>query len=302
VDLVNHHIVIGIDHAAGGERAAATGAQLSRDLRREAVLVHVLRARRAGFRGAVSIGVGHEVRRLRAIVNEHGLPSGTRVALCRGDPAEALINFTKADDAELMAVGSRGLHELGDAVLGSVSSTLMRTAPCPVVVAPPAIRPPVAPMSLRPVVCGVEGSDRDQESLRLAADLARRLGSELHAVHACSPRPVALGAAPVTPPVMPDLTEAAEATLERAVADAGVKARKCVVPSPAKNGLLNLADDLDAGLLVIGSQGRGRLGSALLGSVAIQLTAESRIPVVVLPAGALLEGGSGHYEVADVVA
>ena len=300
---MNHHIVIGIDHAAGGERAAATGAQLARDLRCEAVLVHVLRATRAaGHRGAVSIGVGHEVRRLRAIVNEHGLPKGTRVALCRGDPAEALIDFAKADDAELMAVGSRGLHELGDAVLGSVSSTLMRVAPCPVVVAPPAIRPPLASMSLRPLVCGVEGSDRDQHTLRLAADLARRLGSELHVVHAFSPRPLAPGPAAVTPAVMPDLTEVAEATLERAVARAGVAARRCVVSSPAKDGLIRRADEVGAGLLVIGSQGRGKLGSALLGSVAIQLTAESHIRVVVLPAGARLEGGSGHYEVADVVA
>jgi hypothetical protein len=39
---MNHHIVIGIDHAAGGERAA-TGAQLARDLRCEAILVHALR-------------------------------------------------------------------------------------------------------------------------------------------------------------------------------------------------------------------------------------------------------------------
>ena len=136
-----------------------------------------------------------------------------------------------------MAVGSRGLHELGDAVLGSVSSTLMRAAPCPVVVAPPAIRPPLASMSLRPLVCGIEGSDRDQQTLRLAADLARRLRSELHVVHAFSPRPMALGPAAVTPAVMPDLTEAAEATLERAVARAGVEARRCVVSSPAKDGL-----------------------------------------------------------------
>jgi len=94
---MNHHIVIGIDHAAGGKRAAATGAQLARDLRCEAILVHVLRAPRAGgHRGAVSIGVGHEVRRLRAAVDEHGLPEGTRVALGRGDPAEALIAFAKA--------------------------------------------------------------------------------------------------------------------------------------------------------------------------------------------------------------
>jgi nucleotide-binding universal stress UspA family protein len=300
---VRKRIVCGIDHSSGGDRAAATGAQLSRDLGCEVVLVHVLRAaHEAGHGGPIGIGRAHELRWLRELGRKYGLARSTRFLLFGGDPAEELIDAAQAEDAELIIVGSRGLHELGDAVLGSVSCALMRTAPCPVVVAPPPIPVPLVPMSLRPVVCGVEGSDRDQSTLRLAADLARRLGASLHAVHAFNPRPVAPGPAPVMPPVMPALSEAAEATLEHAVTEAGVEARRCVVSSPVAEGLMRVADETGAGLLVVGAQGRGKLGSALYGSVAIRLAAEARVPVVVLPHRALLEGGSGHYEVADIVA
>jgi nucleotide-binding universal stress UspA family protein len=300
---VGAHIVCGIDHSSGGDRAAATGAQLARDLGSDVVLVHVLPAARQGGRGgAIAIGAADELRWLRQLSREYGLAPSTRVAVYGGDPADALIDAAEAEDAECIVVGSRGLHELGDAVLGSVSCALMRTAPCPVVVAPPSLAVPLVPMSLRPVVCGVEGSDRDQSTLRLGADLALRLGAALHAVHAFHPRPMAPGPAAVTPPTLPVLSEAAEATLEHAVTEAGVEARRCVISAPAAEGLVRVADEIGAGLIVVGSRGRGRLGSAIHGSVAIRVAAEARVPVVVLPADALLEGGSGHYEVADIVA
>jgi nucleotide-binding universal stress UspA family protein len=299
---MSHQIVIGIDHSASGERAVATGAGLARDLARDVVLAHVLHAERPTGQGdAVSMALPRELGSLRDLADQYGVPAGTRVALCQGDPVEELITFAEAEDAELLVVGSRGLHELGDALLGSVSSSLMRAAPCPVVVAPPAISVPLVPASGRPVVCGVEGSDRDRPTLRLAADLARRLGAPVHAVHAFAPRPVALGPAPVMPPLLPGLSKAAEARLDSAVAEAGVEASKSVVDSPVAKGLMRAAQETGAGLLVIGAQGHGRLGSLLLGSVAIQLTGEAPIPVVVRPPGVLLDGGSGHYELADSV-
>ena len=297
------HLVCGIDHTSGGDRAAATGAQLARDLRCEVSLVHVLRGAHLGESGdAIAIGAAEEHRWLQELSREYGLAPNTRVAVFGGDPADALIDAARAEDADFIVVGSRGLHELGDAVLGSVSCALIRDAPCPVVVAPPALPVPLVPLPLRPVVCGVEGSDRDQPTLRLAAALALRLGAVLHAVHAFDPRPVAIGPGAVVPPVLPVLSEAAEATLEHAVSEAGLEAKRRVVSSPPAEGLMRIAAEIGAGLLVVGSRGRGKLGSAILGSVAIKLAAEARLPVVVLPHGALLEGGSGHYEVADIVA
>ena len=53
-----------------------------------------------------------------------------------------------------------------------------------------------------------------------------------------------------------------------------------------------------AGLIVVGCQGRGKLGSVLLGSVSTQVSAEADRPLVVLPSEARVGSGSGHYEVA----
>src|SRR5918992_555537 len=173
------HIVCGIDHTSGGDRAVSTGAQLARDLRCEVSLVHVMRGTHLGKSGdAIAIGAAGEHRWLQEVSREYDLAPSTRVAV---------------------------------------------------------------------------------------------------------------------------LSEAAEATLEHAVREAGVDAKRRVVSSSPAEGLMRVAGETNAGLLVVGSRGRGKLGSAILGSVAIRLAAEARTPVVVLPPGAVVEGG-GHYDVADIVA
>jgi nucleotide-binding universal stress UspA family protein len=145
-----------------------------------------------------------------------------------------------------------------------------------------------------PIVCGVEGSERDRELLRLGADLAGRLGANLVAVHAFDTRPIyAVHPVPIS---VPELSEAAESLLERVLADAGVSAASTVVPRPAAVALARLAEERRAGLVVVGSHGSGKLGSLLRGSVVTQLRSRITCPMVVLPRNVEIAPGSGHYE------
>jgi nucleotide-binding universal stress UspA family protein len=45
----------------------------------------------------------------------------------------------------------------------------------------------------------------------------------------------------------------------------------------------DIAEELDAGLIVCGQRGRGAIGSALLGSVSHALAAHTRRPVLIAP-------------------
>ena len=51
-------------------------------------------------------------------------------------PAEEIVKLTREQDVGLVVVGSRGLGRLQYAVQGSVSSTVVREAECPVLVVP----------------------------------------------------------------------------------------------------------------------------------------------------------------------
>jgi nucleotide-binding universal stress UspA family protein len=58
------------------------------------------------------------------------------VRTAEGSPADVLAETALAEEADLLVVGTRGHGGLASLVLGSVSSHLVRHAPCPVVVVP----------------------------------------------------------------------------------------------------------------------------------------------------------------------
>jgi nucleotide-binding universal stress UspA family protein len=292
-DSMSNVIVCGTDRSAGASRAASVASRLAEGLRRELVLAHV----DGEPPGMASITRARQLRELRRIADAHAFPRQTRVRLAGGEPADELVRIASDLDAELIVVGSRGRHELGTAVLGSVAGELMRRAPCPVVVVPPDAALP-SDLEQPGVVCGVEGSERDGNVLQLADDLRRRLRGTLHAVHAFDPSSVAAGAGGVTPPLLPELDETAHLRLSRALRESGVDAEATVVSLPPALALQRVADDAGAALIVLGCHGRGKVANVLLGSVAIQLAADAGCPVVVLPPRAQLSPGSGNYELA----
>jgi nucleotide-binding universal stress UspA family protein len=52
-----------------------------------------------------------------------------------GNPAEVIVDFARAHDADLIVIGSRCLGRVVGAILGSVSNTVVQTADRPVLVA-----------------------------------------------------------------------------------------------------------------------------------------------------------------------
>ena len=219
--------------------------------------------------------------------------------MASGDPATELIAVAEREDAELVVVSSQGGGKISPALLGGVASALMRRCPCPVVVVPPGAVPRLDAEGLKCVVCGVEGRDTDVLVLRLAGDLAARLGADLHAVHSYDPGTAKSAAAPATvDPLEAERRNAAEERLALTLAEAAVEVRAHIVALPTADALERLSDQERAGLIVVGPPvgsvedvGLGRL-------VAIRLAAGGTTGLVVLPSEAELGAGSGHYELA----
>lgn len=286
-------IVCGVDGSSEAQRAASVAARLARDLGSGAFLVHVEEdapKRPLGLRWPRPGRARRRRKVLRATAEECCFPSDTELRLKRGDPATELMAVAEKQDAELVVVSARGRGTVGPALLGGTASALMRGCPCPVVVVPTKAIPPLDTEGMRSVVCGVEGRETDVRALRLAADLATRLGGELHAVHGYE-----TGGAPtpVEPAESPEDERhaAAHRTLTFAVVQAGVEARRHVPPVPVHEALERVARHERAGLTVVGPPDAGETTP-----LAIRLAAEGSTALVALPAEAELEAGSGHYE------
>ena len=120
------------------------------------------------------------------------------------------------------------------------------------------------------VVAGVDESSHGVAAARRAVVAARRQGAELHLVHVVhvpTSLVTALAAAPA--PVEEYAIAQRKAVwnaIDPIVADAGVPVRRIDLEGYPPDALVDYAHSVDAGLLVVGSRGRGELAALFLGS------------------------------------
>jgi nucleotide-binding universal stress UspA family protein len=87
--------------------------------------------------------------------------------------------------------------------------------------------------------------------------------------------------------VLEEQERASERLLEEMAEKAGLAtAERRVCSGMAAERLADLADEVDAELIVVGSRGRGAFKAAFLGSVSTSLIGVARCPVLVVPPGA----------------
>ena len=211
------------------------------------------------------------------IAREHRPTVEVSTELLTGNPAAALRE--QAGDATELVVGSRGLGGFAGAVLGSVSMNVAGQVPVPVVV----VRPRAA-VSHGEIVVGLDGSPACEPALAYAFRQAELRGSTLRAIYAWA-LPFAFAA---------DFScdfEALRQTNERVAEDQLTPWRKrypqvkvvadvrCGHPV---NALTAAGDRAD--LLVVGSHGRGAIGSIVLGSVSRSLLHHAHCTVAVVRA------------------
>lgn len=142
----------------------------------------------------------------------------------------------------------------------------------------------------RPViVCAVAGVEEAEYPVAVARELAERLEDELVLVHVAVPPPPlprsgALGVDPRQAVEPARLETAARSVLDTIAARLHLEAvrRRPLVGDPA-TAVLDVAEELDADLIVVGSRRHGRFVTALLGSVSREIADATDRPVVVVP-------------------
>jgi nucleotide-binding universal stress UspA family protein len=137
-----------------------------------------------------------------------------------------------------------------------------------------------------PVVAGVDGSSTSERALAWAAVEAMERGVSLEIVHAWQmpflgelPDPVVLEPIPYEGAAQ-RLLDAAVERVHQLQRSLWVEPR--LVRGDGAGALLDAS--AAASMLVLGSHGRGWLGSALVGSVSQQCVTHAQVPVVVVPA------------------
>lgn len=185
----------------------------------------------------------------------------------------------QAATAEEVVLGSRGRGGFAGLLLGSVSLGVAGQVTPPVVVVPEAERD-----LYREVVVGVDGSALSEGALEYAFAYAARRWARVHALHAWH-MPALTPYAAAYASLVKDVFEAEREAVRQALEPwrekyPAVEVRETTVcghPVPMIRDAAAAAD-----LVVVGSHGRGPLGSAVLGSVSHGVLRHARCPVAVV--------------------
>ena len=214
-------------------------------------------------------------------IAEDAMPTDRKVAakseIVFSTPAQALVKMS--DEAEMIVVGSSGKGLLARGFLGSVSSSVVRYANCPVAV----IRDEDLLMpdpQHAPVLVGIDGSPASELATEIAFEQASHRGVELIALHAWSDVPAfELQGLDWSALESAEERSFAESLAGRQERYPNVTVQRVVVCDQPAQQLIERSES--AQLVVVGSHGRGGFDRMMLGSVSNTVLHSVRIPVIV---------------------
>lgn len=246
-----------------------------------------------------------EVADLTSRAAARGLSVRTRITT--GIPSEEILGAARAEDSDLIVVGTKGKTGLAHVLLGSTAERVIRLASCPVLAVraelPDGILTdphPCAGVSVQRILVPVDFSDCSLEALEYAALLAQRSGAALSLLHVLEPVSYGL-----------DFTLSLEAKREEirarvtqrlagfveALTGAAIAADSQVRGGLPADSILDSAKTLPADVIVMGTHGRRGLSHLLSGSVTEAVLRQSRCPVVTVRSP---KHAAGHRRVIPV--
>jgi nucleotide-binding universal stress UspA family protein len=218
---------------------------------------------------------------LAAPARRIGLRADTEVR--EGGPAAEILDAARELPADLVVMGTHGRTGFERFVLGSVTETVLRRVPCPVLTVPIHAPAHPGPMFFKRILCATDFSPASEAAVRYAASLAVEADGSLLLVHVLDrdearPRP-----GPGANGHEANFECAARARLRAALP---AESRQwCSVEENVAAGkpgaeILRFARDRDAGLIVMGVHGRGILDLMAFGSVTHEVVRDAACPVL----------------------
>jgi nucleotide-binding universal stress UspA family protein len=216
-------------------------------------------------------------------------PTAIDLLVVEGDPAREIL--AEAEAADLIVMGTHGRSGFERLVLGSVTETVLRKAPCSLLTVPlSSVGGGSVPVVFHRIVSAVDFSDVSMAALRQAACLAAEADAHLTAMHVIEvPEHLALwidrvdGISHVCA-----WADAAERHLRGAV---GPETREYarvdqrVETGRAYREILRVADEQHADLIVIGAHGHGVIEQMFVGSTAQHVVRRAGCPVLIVRHG-----------------
>lgn len=279
-----HRVLVPIDRSESSERAIPFALALL-SAGDSLVLLHAGSERDT----ETDVGLAH----LGDVASRIDAPEGVtiQVAVVNGKPAEAIHDFQVETGATAVVMTTSGRGAAGRLRFGSVADQVFRSSAVPVILVPlhghlegPSVR------SLERVVVPLDGSERADHALPLAAQVAKRLGLPITVLNVMEISDLTKFDDPAQRPspieaIIANDDAAVRERLEAAIADLDVQGVSASWKIVSGNWAAQVIED-EIGqhdFVVMVSHGRGGVRRWLFGSVAERLVHSGRSVVMLAP-------------------
>lgn len=297
-------ILVSTDFSDVSKDAFPFAANLAEHFDAEIVLTHVIPPlpylvgsklpRLSGYENAVVEQADIQLRNLadEAVFKDVAV----RTEMSKDPPAApAILDIMRDTEAVLHVMSNHGRRGAKRVLLGSITEEVVRRSPIPVLTVGDEAKLWEPGQRL---IAPVDFGPSSQFVVEAAARLSRLLDLTVHLVHVVEP-PQSPMLAEALPELVDDYQNDQEAgaikELERLAEEAGLgeKFQITIAHGEPKDRILDLAESLDAALIVVGSHGRRGLGRVVLGSVAERVVRSSRWPTLVIKSDKCLNDWPG---------
>ena len=240
-----------------------------------------LPARAASLMSEEALAGYYEEESANAFAAAGTLPTATRATRADlvGQPAQVIAEEAVNRNADLIVMGSHGMSDVAELLFGSVTMGVLARTKVPLLI----LRNTPAPVDTgAKVLFCVDGSDESREAVKYA--LARK------AIFGTAPKFCLVHVSPTTVSQGADVAESSSSdsleqevdALKAAFAATGIVPEEVTLTGTPGDAIAAFAHDKNASFIVMGSHGYGRIRSLLLGSTALRIASQCKVPLLIV--------------------
>jgi nucleotide-binding universal stress UspA family protein len=213
---------------------------------------------------------------------EFGLNGSLDAVICEGEPHDIIVEVARAKNADLISMGTHGRKGLKKLFMGSVTSRVIVSSPCDVLI----VKKPCANCTGKyaSILVSFDGSEFSKKALVRACEFAKIDGSEIRAFYVI-PRYEEMIEFFSSSFIKENLHHDAEAVMEKAktiAAEQGVKIGIEIAEGDEAENIIEAANRMKNDLIIRGSHGWTGINRAIMGSIAERVIINAPCPVLVV--------------------
>jgi nucleotide-binding universal stress UspA family protein len=211
-----------------------------------------------------------------------GLNGNLEALVCEGEPYEVVVDIARERKADLIAIGTHGRKGLKKLFLGSVTSRVLASSPCDVLVVKKTSE--TCTGNFKSILLSFDGSQFSKRALTRACELSKYDGAAITALYVV-PRYEEELEFFATPHMRVNLRYEAEEIMKKAkefAADRGVELTIEITEGDEAERIAETAQLLKSGLIVRGTHSWAGINRAIIGSIAERVIIDAPCPVLVV--------------------